>query len=249
MQPLVENLRYAELLRRRAFLGHSALGFGASALGTLLSQNALGWTANDDSRNKLPHHPPRVKRVIFLYMSGGPSHLETFDYKPELARLNDQPMPESFTAGQPIAQLQGQKLKCLGPQFKFSRCGKSGQEIADILPYTQKVADDICIIRSMQTDQINHDPAHSLMNTGTSISGRQVWDRGLTMAWGASARIFRVLLCSQAWGDEIHNPFPNANGEVDFCLANTKALNSIPKGMPFITSRIQLVPIAISSFL
>lgn len=172
MQPLVENLRYAELRRRRAFLGHSALGFGASALGTLLSQNALGWTANDDSRNKLPHHPPRVKRVIFLYMSGGPSHLETFDYKPELARLNDQPMPESFTAGQPIAQLQGQKLKCLGPQFKFSRCGKSGQEIADILPYTQKVADDICIIRSMQTDQINHDPAHTLMNTGTSISGR-----------------------------------------------------------------------------
>lgn len=172
MQTPIENQRFADSLRRRAFLGRSALGFGASALGTLLSQNALGWNGNDDSRNKLPHHPPRVKRVIFLYMSGGPSHLETFDYKPELARLNDQPMPESFTAGQPIAQLQGQKLKCLGPQFKFSRCGESGQEIADILPFTQKVADDICIIRSMQTDQINHDPAHTLMNTGTSISGR-----------------------------------------------------------------------------
>jgi hypothetical protein len=118
------------------------------------------------------HHAPKAKRVIFLYMSGGPSHLETFDYKPRLASMDGQPMPGSFTAGQPIAQLQGQELKVLGPQFKFQRCGQSGQEIADILPYTQKLADEICIVRSMHTTQINHDPAHTVMNTGTSISGR-----------------------------------------------------------------------------
>lgn len=171
-------------IQRRTFLGRSALGFGASALGTLLSRD--GYSADRDPKPKdLPHHPPRIKRVIFLYMSGGPSHLETFDYKPELARLNDQPMPESFTAGQPIAQLQGQQLKCLGPQFKFSRCGKSGQEIADILPHTQKIADDICIIRSMQTDQINHDPAHTVMNTGTSISGRPSLGAWVTYGLGS----------------------------------------------------------------
>lgn len=185
MNRITEEALRAETMRRRAFLGRSALGFGASALGTLLSGAALGFDDSGKTRAMLPHHRPLVKRVIFLYMAGGPSHLETFDYKPELERLNDQPMPESFTAGQPIAQLQGQKLKCLGPQFKFSRCGKSGQEIADILPHTQKIADDICIIRSMQTDQINHDPAHTVMNTGTSISGRPSMGSWITYGLGS----------------------------------------------------------------
>ena len=178
------NIIY-KTMQRRTFLGRSALGFGASALGLMLSGQTLGLDDSGKQPAGLPHHPPRVKRVIFLYMSGGPSHLETFDYKPELERLNDQPMPESFTAGQPIAQLQGQKLKCLGPQFKFSRCGKNGQEIADILPHTQKIADDICIVRSMQTDQINHDPAHTVMNTGTSISGRPSMGSWITYGLGS----------------------------------------------------------------
>tara|TARA_B100000700_G_scaffold165689_1_gene183169 strand:+ start:179 stop:475 length:297 start_codon:yes stop_codon:yes gene_type:complete len=81
-------------------------------------------------------------------------------------------MPESFTKGQQIAQLQGKELKILGPQHPFSRFGKSGQEICSILPNIAQLADDICIIRSMQTDQINHDPAHTVMNTGTSLPGR-----------------------------------------------------------------------------
>jgi hypothetical protein len=120
-----------------------------------------------------PHHvAAKAKRVIFLYMSGGPSHLETFDYKPALAKLDGQPMPESFTTGQPIAQLQGQKLVCLGPQAKFSRHGQSGQLISDLFPHTAKIADEMCIIRSMKTEAINHDPAHTFMNTGTLISGR-----------------------------------------------------------------------------
>ena len=118
------------------------------------------------------HFPAKAKRVIYLTMAGGPSHLETLDYKPKLAELNGQPMPESFTQGQQIAQLQGQKLNCLAPQFPFQKCGKSGQEISTILPHIGKIADDICILRSMQTEQINHDPAQTFMNTGTSISDR-----------------------------------------------------------------------------
>ncbi len=105
-------------------------------------------------------------------MAGGPSHLETFDYKPELDRLDGEPMPKSFTKGQPIAQLQGQELRCLGPVNRFKRYGQSGQLISDYLPWTARVADDLCIIRSMVTDQINHDPAHTFMNTGTTLSGR-----------------------------------------------------------------------------
>lgn len=98
--------------------------------------------------------------------------METFDHKPELARLDGQPMPESYTRGQPIAQLQGQELKCLGPLAKFDRYGDSGQEISDYLPFHARMADDICILRSMVTEQINHDPAHTFMNSGTAISGR-----------------------------------------------------------------------------
>ncbi len=115
----------------------------------------------------------KVKRVIYLYMAGGPSHLETFDYKPKLAEMAGKPMPQSITKGQPIAQLQGNKnLTCLGPQHPFKKCGKSGQEISSIFPMFADVADDICIIRSLKTEAINHDPAHTFMNTGTTISGR-----------------------------------------------------------------------------
>ncbi len=118
------------------------------------------------------HHIPRAKRVIHLYMAGGPSHLETFDYKPKLAELDGQPMPASFTRGQPIAQLQGSRLVCMAPQFPFARYGQSGQQICTKFPHIGSVADDISIIRSMQTDQINHDPAHTMFNTGHTVPGR-----------------------------------------------------------------------------
>jgi hypothetical protein len=110
--------------------------------------------------------------VIYLYMAGGPSHLETWDYKPKLGEMNGKPMPESFTKGQPIAQLQGAKLTCFAPQHAFKKYGRSQQEISTIFPHIGGIADDICIIRSMRTEAINHDPAHTLMNTGTTISGR-----------------------------------------------------------------------------
>src|SRR4051812_39278623 len=105
-------------------------------------------------------------------MAGGPSHLETFDFKPKLEALHGQPMPPSYTKGQPIAQLQGRELKVHAPMFKFSPCGKSGQLISNVLPWHQKLADDITIVRSLVTEQINHDPAHTFMNCGTAISGR-----------------------------------------------------------------------------
>ncbi len=175
-------------LTRRTFLGRSALGLGSVALGSLMSPEWLGAAEPESGSvglSGLPHFAPKAKRVIFLYMSGGPSHLETFDNKPELARLDGQTMPESFTAGQPIAQLQGQELRCLAPQFRFRKHGKSGQEIADILPHTAEIADEICIIRSMHTDQINHDPAHTVMNTGTSISGRPSMGSWVTYGLGS----------------------------------------------------------------
>jgi len=158
---------------RREFLGRSARSVGTAALAALLGRNAMA--AGDERWMGLinPRHiAPKAKRVIHLYMAGGPSHLETLDYKPALDKHDGEAMPASLTEGQPIAQLQGQELKVMGPQWKFERCGKSGQEISEILPHIRTIADDICVVRSMKTNQINHDPAHTFMNTGTAIPGR-----------------------------------------------------------------------------
>ncbi len=118
-------------------------------------------------------------------MAGGPSHMDTFDYKPELNRIHGQPFPASFTNGQQLAQLQNTKLLARGSSFGFSRCGLSGQMISDLLPYTQQIADDICIIRSMHTEQINHDPAHAFMNSGSVVKGRP--SMGSWMLYGLGA--------------------------------------------------------------
>ncbi len=176
---------------RRTFLKQSGVGLGSAALSSLISGDTVGApsanSVNAGARADVPHLPPRVKRVIFLCMAGGPSHLETFDYKPKLDELNGKPMPASYTDGQPIAQLQGQTLMCQGHLTKFSQYGKSGQWISDFLPWHQKMADDICVIRSLHTEQINHDPAHTFMNTGTAISGRPSMGSWVTYGLGSES--------------------------------------------------------------
>jgi hypothetical protein len=171
---------------RRAFLSRTGVGLGSVALSALLDRDT---DAAERYRGLagFPHHAATAKRVIYLYMSGGPSHLETFDYKPELDKLDGKSMPESFTAGQPIAQLQGTKLKVQGHLSKFKKRGRSGQWVSDFLPYHAKFVDDIAIIRSMVTDQINHDPAHTMMNTGTAISGRPSMGSWVTYGLGSES--------------------------------------------------------------
>jgi hypothetical protein len=149
------------------------------------------------------HHPAKAKRVIYLYQAGGPSHLETFDFKPKLQSMDGQGMPESFTKGQQIAQLQGKELKCFGPQYGFKTFGKSGQQICELFPHIGSVADDVCIIRSMQGEQINHDPAHTLMNTGSIIAGRPSMGSWILYGLGSDAEDlpgFVVLLSSGRGG-------------------------------------------------
>ncbi len=174
---------------RRAFLGRASTGLGSMALASLLGRGAAyGAGAAVDKWPGVinpPHLPRRAKRVIYLYMAGGPSHLETFDYKPKLAEMQGKPMPDSFTKGQPIAQLQGQKLTCLAPQHKFERFGASGQQMAAVFPELGGVADELCIVRSLHTEAINHDPAHTFMNTGTTISGRPAMGSWVTYGLGS----------------------------------------------------------------
>ena len=156
-------------LSRRAFLGRASMGLGSVALASLLKPDLLGIQPGVSG---FPNAPAKIKRVIFLCMAGGPAHLELLDYKPELAKRSGEPMPESFTKGQQIAQLQGKELRILGPQHPFRHFGRSGQHMTSLLPHIGSIADDICIVRSMQTEQINHDTAHTFMNTGFRLPGR-----------------------------------------------------------------------------
>lgn len=119
-------------------------------------------------------------------MAGGMTHLDTWDYKPKLAEMHGQPMPESITKGQQIAQLQGAKLNCFGPQHEFRKWGRSGQEFSVIWPQLgEKCADDMCLVRSVFTEAINHDPAHTFMNTGTMVAGRPSMGSWLWYGLGA----------------------------------------------------------------
>lgn len=165
---------------RRAFLARGVMGLGAVALGELLAGRAAlsaespAGPGKDKWRGVVRplHHAAKADRVIWLTMAGGPSHLETFDWKPKLAEMHGTPMPESMTKGQQIAQLQGQKLVCYGPQWKFERMGPLGVEICELFPHIADVATEICFVRSMTSEAINHDPAHMFMNTGSQIAGR-----------------------------------------------------------------------------
>ncbi len=178
-------------LSRRSFLGRAASVAGGVALSELLApRHGLGAAPAAGAWPGVVsplHHAAKAKRVIQLYMAGGPSHLETFDFKPKLKAMHGQPMPASVTQGQPIAQLQGAKLNCFGPQWDFKKCGQSGHEISEIFPHLHTVADELCIIRSFHTEAINHDPAHTYMNTGTTISGRPSMGTWVTYGLGSAA--------------------------------------------------------------
>ena len=182
---------HALSVNRRAFLSQSAYGLGGVAFALL--QQKLSAAAGPELAKppgwhgalQVPHFPVKAKRVIFLCMAGGPSQFETFDWKPELQALDGKPFPESFTKGQQLAQLQNAVLKARGAVASFKKHGQSGIEVSDFFPHIASVADDLCVIRSMQTEQINHDTAHAFMNTGSIIKGRPSMGSWLLYGLGA----------------------------------------------------------------
>ena len=197
-------------LGRRSFLNRSGLSLGSMALGQLLARDSMRARASGASGTPgalgVLHHTPKVKRVIWLYMAGGMSHLDTFDHKPMLVKMDGQPMPESVTKGKQIAQLQGAALKVFAPQHPFKEYGKSGQKISSIFPLLgEKCADQICLIRSLSTDAINHDPAHTFMNTGTMIAGRPAMGSWVLYGLGAETQDlpgFIVLVSTGKFGQK-----------------------------------------------
>ncbi|HKB04450.1 MAG TPA: DUF1501 domain-containing protein [Gemmataceae bacterium] len=165
---------------RRAFLARSVTG--TAALAGLLARDGF-------AVERKPHFAPKAKRVIFLFQSGGPSHLELFDYKPSLQKLHGSELPESIRRGQRLTGMtSGQKsFPVIAPKFTFAQHGKTGAWLSELLPHTARIVDDLCIIKSMQTDAINHDPAITFMQTGSQQPGRPSFGSWLSYGLGSAA--------------------------------------------------------------
>ena len=158
-------------LSRRDFLGRFGMGLGSVALAGLL--NPRVGRGNDGVLTSL-HHPAKAKRVIFLFQAGGPSQMDLFDYKPVLNEKHGMQLPEEVRKGQRLTGMSGNQssLPLVGSPFKFSQHGESGAWLSDLLPHTAKVADDLCFIKSLHTEAINHGPAVTYMQTGSQFPGR-----------------------------------------------------------------------------
>src|SRR5436305_1190064 len=170
------NLNPANAVSRRYFFQECGVGLGKIGLASLLTgalapQSFAAPQSNNPLVAKPPHFPAKAKAVIHLFMAGAPSQLEMFDYKPELAKLEGKPIPPSVIGGQRYAFIRAD-ANVLGPRFKFAKHGQSGAELSEMLPHLSKIVDEICLIRSVQTDQFNHAPAQLFFNTGFQQPGR-----------------------------------------------------------------------------
>jgi hypothetical protein len=188
------NLRTEQLklVTRRQFFRDCGTGLGTLALASLLNEklfSAAGATAAaaDPLSPKLPHFAPKAKSIIYMHMAGAPSQLDLLDYKPKLVELNNQKIPESLIKGERFAFIKGVP-KLLGTPHTFAKYGQSGAEISDALPHLASIADDIAIVRSMQTDQFNHAPAQLFVHTGSPRLGRPSMGSWLSYGLGTEGR-------------------------------------------------------------
>jgi hypothetical protein len=171
-------------ITRRHFLSGAAMGLGALGL-SLLDSPALA--SLPDTRHPTPNTPPKAKRVIYLFQSGGPAAQELFDYKPLLNEKQGEPLPDSVRGHQRLTGMSANQaiLPLAGSVFKFARHGRSGQWLSELLPWTAKIADEMCIVRSMYTEAINHDPAITFFQTGSQIAGRPSMGSWVSYGLGA----------------------------------------------------------------
>ena len=180
-------------ITRRQFFGAGALGIGAAALGSLLSPTAFGGTGASQAMEGIlrnPHFAPKAKRVIYLFQSGGPSQLDLFDYKPKMAEMRGQDLPDSVRMGQRLTGMtSGQEAFPLTPSmFKFAQHGKSGAWVSDLLPYTSRIVDELCFVKSLHTEAINHDPAITYFQTGSQQPGRPSFGAWASYGLGSDNR-------------------------------------------------------------
>jgi hypothetical protein len=245
-------------LNRRTFLHRAAVGIGSMALGSLLNH---GCQNNDEAlaaiQGALPHFAPKAKRVIYLFQSGAPSQFELFDWKPKMREMHGQELPGSVRMGQRLTGMTaGQKsFPLIGARVDFKQYGQSGAWISDLLPYTSRVVDELCIIKSMHTEAINHDPAVTFFQTGHQQPGRPAIGSWLSYGLGSensNLPAFIVLLsrgkgnvqplASRVWGSAF---LPSTHQGVQFRAGKDPVLYlRDPEGMDSLSRRQMLDVIA-----
>jgi hypothetical protein len=211
-----EVRRISQKIQRRNFLKKTSLGLGALALSGLMGQNDLLASTKMQLHSAsgglqgLPHFAPKAKRVIYLFMSGGPSQLDIYDYKPTLEKMHGQDLPDSVRKGQRLTGMSaGQSiLPVTASIFNFQQYGESRQWVSDLLPHTSKVVDDLCFIKSMYTEQINHDPAITFFQSGHQLAGRPSIGSWLSYGLGSDNKnlpSFIVLVSKNAGGQPLYS--------------------------------------------
>ncbi len=195
-------------LTRREWLQRFGMGLGAVALGELLNQGARQQASAADAALNATHHPPRAKRVIYLFQSGGPSQMDLYDYKPLLNEMHGQELPASIRQGQRLTAMSGNqaRLPLAGSPFRFQQHGESGAWLSELLPETAKIADHLCFIRSMHTPAINHGPGVTFLQTGSQFPGRPSMGAWLSYGLGAETEelpAFVVLVTKDKGGQPL----------------------------------------------
>ena len=228
---------------RRRFLSRLSLGLGSAALGSLLMPDLFNNAASpDQATTGLPHFAPRAKRVIYLFQNGAPSQLESFDYKPTLRTMNGQELPDSVRGGQRLTGMTANQdsFPMVGSFCDFKQYGQSGAWVSDLFPYTARIVDELCIVRSMYTEAINHDPALTFLQTGAQQGNRPSMGAWLSYGLGSENKnlpAFTVLLSrgvgngqgvySRLWTngflDSIHQGVQFSNGEDPVLYINNTA--------------------------
>ena len=222
---------------RRHFLNRFGMGLGGIALAEMLATSAHAAPSLDLGVLGRPHFAPKAKRVIYLFMSGGPSQLDLFDYKPLLNKRHGEQLPDSVRGGQRLTGMSGNQssIPLVGSPFKFAQHGKGGAWVSELLPHTARIADDACFVRSMFTEAINHGPGVTFMQTGTQIAGRPSIGAWLSYGLGqenANLPSFVVLITrgkggqplgSHLWGSGF---LPTRHQGVQFRAAKDPVLTS-----------------------
>src|ERR1041385_8533415 len=176
-------------MNRREFFGRFAFGLGGAALFSLLDGDAIAAPLSKTKNSfpgilPAPHFPAKARRIIYLFMAGGPSQLDLFDHKPLLNERNGQDLPESVRKGQRLTGMSGNQstLPLAGSIFKFAKYGKCGAPVSELMPWTAKIVDELCFLKSLHTEAINHDPAITFFQTGNQLAGRP--SMGSWLAYG-----------------------------------------------------------------
>jgi hypothetical protein len=228
-----ELLEHSLNLNRRKFLSKLSLGIGSIALGSLLIPDLFSGKSEEDMMvTGLPQFAPKAKRIIYLFQNGAPSQLDLFDYKPKLQKMFGQDLPASIRQGQRLTGMTAdqKKFPLAGSAFKFNQYGEAGAWMSELLPHTSKIVDDLCIIRSMYTEAINHDPALTFFQTGAQVGNRPSMGSWLSYGLGSENKnlpAFCVLLSkgkgngqgvySKLWSngflDSVHQGVQFSSGE------------------------------------